>query len=834
MVLLSTDKAQRISDVQQSSPQVVNTPNPASDSTPTYENVTTTKTVNGYDYQYDKLQDKLYRVEEKISRYKDKLRSGKSNEQDRIQYQRYVMLREDIQGELNKLREYKKRALTNKNIGVEKTNQATTTPTNTVQVGATTLRNVQTENIQGGGTYAYVNIDDVQVTGKNDYGRTTQTVSIKEQEQQGKAQAVKDFNPQSFTVKRTVSGQESISPKAYESNLRSEVQAQAEVKQERAENYTNKVESLRTKGQQDYTNTLKGAGYLTLYTGVKVIEGGVKAVQVISPVDFQGNAQIPVVTPTYKFGKYLVTGEYIEDIKKNPLGFSAEFLGATAVLTKTPIKDVASKQVEIITYPIRNSPKFTSAEIKGGTEQYLKYGDNRINKQFKDVITQKETQYKITIVEPRTSPEIKSIETQQNLYNENYLTLRNREQTQSTKDILQSKIKEIKPKVVQKTLDNKNAYDGLKQPEDLIVKDVTESTQQQIKVVDVINIDETGKITTGTDIKLKPAEKEGIRESTSRLSTQVEKKQATRELDTLGEGVGKNQEMFNYKTEKQKMQEIRSYNQELVLLEQEATTTRQGRVVKITEQDLKNIPLTNERALEPWETTQPVPLIVKTLSPQTKTVQIQQPTSLFKQDTKTDLKIDTQVKQDTKIDTKINTDTKQDLNLRARTKIVQEQVPIQRTEQRQEQVPIQRIETKQNIISLTSSRVIQQVVTPPTNKPTPPPEFRNKMFITQVKAQGKFKTIGTFESMSEAFNRGRQYVEQTASATFKITTNGQSVKPKGFLPRGFTTSKSVTGGIVQERKNRISSQGEKIEISAKGRRVQQARGLFKKRRGVFL
>ncbi len=101
------------------------------------------------------------------------------------------------------------------------------------------------------------------------------------------------------------------------------------------------------------------------------------------------------------------------------------------------------------------------------------------------------------------------------------------------------------------------------------------------------------------------------------------------------------------------------------------------------------------------------------------------------------------------------------------------------------------------------------------------------MFVTKAKVKGKFVTLGTFSNLGQAFNRGKQFVENTASATFKVESGGTTVKPQGFLGRGFAPSKSNKGAIIQQRSFRIQTQGEKIEISSKGR-------LFKKRKGVFV
>lgn len=171
----------------------------------------------------------------------------------------------------------------------------------------------------------------------------------------------------------------------------------------------------------------------------------------------------------------------------------------------------------------------------------------------------------------------------------------------------------------------------------------------------------------------------------------------------------------------------------------------------------------------------------------------------------------------------------QQLKVRQRTDITQRQEQVQQ----QAQVQVQQQQVQLRTIGFTATKITPPIIiTPPPKQPPKPTGFSNQLFTTQIKSKGQFKSIGTFGSISEAFNRGKQYVEATSSATFKVVSGGEQVKPQGFLPRGFYKSKS---GITQERSQRIKSQGEKIEISAKGRQVQQARLQFKKnKRGVFL
>lgn len=164
----------------------------------------------------------------------------------------------------------------------------------------------------------------------------------------------------------------------------------------------------------------------------------------------------------------------------------------------------------------------------------------------------------------------------------------------------------------------------------------------------------------------------------------------------------------------------------------------------------------------------------------------------------------------------------------------QEQVQIQQTRQLNKLTPVgEKVFDNPNTFINTPIRPV---------KTTPPPTIlggndktlQRSSFFTKVKEKGKFRVLGEFKTMGEAFNRGKQYVENTAAATFKIESNvGGSIRPSGILPRGFGLSKSSPGAIIQQRGYRIKSQGEKRAISSKGRAVQQIRRTMKKRRGIF-
>lgn len=107
-------------------------------------------------------------------------------------------------------------------------------------------------------------------------------------------------------------------------------------------------------------------------------------------------------------------------------------------------------------------------------------------------------------------------------------------------------------------------------------------------------------------------------------------------------------------------------------------------------------------------------------------------------------------------------------------------------------------------------------------------------FTVLGRRQGQFKVLGTFGDLSTAFNRGKQFVETTAGASFKIRSAfGESVKPAIAGNKNLSYSKRESSVIVQKREFRISSAGEKQEISAKGRRIKMFGSKRQKKKNIF-
>ena len=90
-----------------------------------------------------------------------------------------------------------------------------------------------------------------------------------------------------------------------------------------------------------------------------------------------------------------------------------------------------------------------------------------------------------------------------------------------------------------------------------------------------------------------------------------------------------------------------------------------------------------------------------------------------------------------------------------------------------------------------------------------------------VRRKGQFRKIATVEDIDKAFNIGSTNVRNTASASFKVKpvgSNDRIVSPRKNIlnNRIFYKSKREPGVFIQERSNRISSPGEKREITFKG------------------
>lgn len=99
---------------------------------------------------------------------------------------------------------------------------------------------------------------------------------------------------------------------------------------------------------------------------------------------------------------------------------------------------------------------------------------------------------------------------------------------------------------------------------------------------------------------------------------------------------------------------------------------------------------------------------------------------------------------------------------------------------------------------------------------------KRALFKTLVRRRGIFKTVGTFGKLEAAVRFGEYKVKQTAAASFKVvpiepTEEKVTAKMRMMLsPRVFYASIREPGVFIQRARERISSQGEKGEITFKG------------------
>lgn len=97
----------------------------------------------------------------------------------------------------------------------------------------------------------------------------------------------------------------------------------------------------------------------------------------------------------------------------------------------------------------------------------------------------------------------------------------------------------------------------------------------------------------------------------------------------------------------------------------------------------------------------------------------------------------------------------------------------------------------------------------------------SKEFTVSVRRKGVFREIGKFSNPVEAFAKGKAAVLSTAAASFKVEQGKEKISPSAvvgrILPRNiFRRSKREANVFVQRRERRISSPGEKREITARG------------------
>ena len=151
------------------------------------------------------------------------------------------------------------------------------------------------------------------------------------------------------------------------------------------------------------------------------------------------------------------------------------------------------------------------------------------------------------------------------------------------------------------------------------------------------------------------------------------------------------------------------------------------------------------------------------------------------------------------------------------------------------------------ITELTTDTTISTQKTPPIKEVVPKPPINTPFRFTieeekkkegkyevQVREKGVFKTIGFKTTPQEAFKFAQKKVQDTASASLRIKNIGSTEKignlGKSILPRNaFYESKKEPGVFIQRREKRISSYGEKREITFKGLMINKNKNVFGRR-----
>lgn len=125
------------------------------------------------------------------------------------------------------------------------------------------------------------------------------------------------------------------------------------------------------------------------------------------------------------------------------------------------------------------------------------------------------------------------------------------------------------------------------------------------------------------------------------------------------------------------------------------------------------------------------------------------------------------------------------------------------------------------------------VVIPPFYIPPKQDTVNVSGFDVLVRRKGIFRRVSTQPTLKRAVAVGKTNIFSTAGASFKIVPReggGVSREVRGLLSNKFYESRREPGVFIQKRQFRISSPGEKREITYKGLLTQRAR---KKNKGVF-
>lgn len=108
---------------------------------------------------------------------------------------------------------------------------------------------------------------------------------------------------------------------------------------------------------------------------------------------------------------------------------------------------------------------------------------------------------------------------------------------------------------------------------------------------------------------------------------------------------------------------------------------------------------------------------------------------------------------------------------------------------------------------------------------------RKTRFLTKVRSKGKFETKGVFDTLEKAFSKGFSEVKNTAAASFKVEEQGRGtvqLPALGQFSDQIYKSKKEKGVLIQRREKRISTRGEKEQITFKGIQANKLRSGFNK------
>lgn len=149
--------------------------------------------------------------------------------------------------------------------------------------------------------------------------------------------------------------------------------------------------------------------------------------------------------------------------------------------------------------------------------------------------------------------------------------------------------------------------------------------------------------------------------------------------------------------------------------------------------------------------------------------------------------------------------------------------------QSQAQSQIQALEISsvqaQSITTKTKTRTETRTETPTSKNPNPfkpkkeTKQTKNKpsTFLAEVRTRGKFETIAKTSSIGGAFQAALKKTRNTASASLRVReeSTGETIDLNS-LPSDFSKSQREQGVYIQKRSKRISTGGEKGEITLKG------------------